>query len=114
MNDRRLHKRIFVDPLFVAIKVSKESGTLMSPVMQINVSKGGASFLTEKNLLIGDEVYIHAVYDGLKITGIPAIVRSKKSVSEVSRVNVEFNLSIMNELKQKELQDFIDVISSDF
>lgn len=109
--ERREHERVFTEGLFIGVKFDAASFGPVEPVMKINISKGGVAFLTDKNAEIGDKVFLDGTYKQARICSVPAIIVSKKKVGDIQRLNAQFDMSVMNELMKKEIDNLISAVS---
>lgn len=110
--ERRIHERMFVQELFIGVKHNFNEFGPMEPVMQINISKGGVSFLTDKDADIGDKVFVDGIYAGVSVSHIPGVIRSKKRVGEIQRLNVQFDTDNMTSAQKMEIDNLISAVSS--
>lgn len=105
--ERRSHERAHIEYMFIAVKYNTMAFCTAEPVMQIDISEGGVAVLTDKDASIGDKLLLDLVFQDKTAHDISGIVRSKKKVRDIHRLNIQFDKKATSKQKEKDLTNLI-------
>lgn len=109
--ERRAHERLYSDNLLLAVKFGIKEFGPSDPVIKLNISKGGAAFITDREAEIGQKVLLEGSFIGASAENIPATVVSKRKVIDMYRINVQFDSDEMTERAEDQIDTLVNAVS---